>query len=600
MSRPALSVPSAVSAILRLTWPERGAPLAAAGSLASVVGAGAQLLIPLVLGAIVDQALIARDRAALGALTLLLVALATTTFAAHLGGRVAFGFLEDRALAAFQCRLLSRVNTVPKALLDRWRASELHAFFTEDGPKLATLPGSFLGETVTTVAQAVGLLSLLVWKLGGDAALVAVLVPLYLVLPLLLSPRLRSVSRRFRDAGAATSSRIQDLLHATRELRIFGRERWAVDSLDPHFEARRGQRLRLDLLRASTWANYALTFLVGAAVYWYGGLLVFEGKLSVGELVAIVALLTYLESPVQSIVELNSRLQGMRGSLERLDPLLSAPAEPHGGEIELPPGRGMSLRFDRVGFMYDGSGADALRDLSFSVAAGSRAAVVGQSGAGKSTLVALLLRLYDATEGAILVDGRDVLEYSVHSLRGAIGFVPQDPLLLPGSIRDNVRLAAPEVSDAEIARCCRMAELHDLVEELPAGYDTEVGDQAVRLSGGQRQRLAVARALARAPTLLILDEGTAGLDTVIEGTVLDNLASLHGLTTLVITHRLHTVTDFDLILVLDAGRLVASGTHDHLLATCGLYAQLQGIPWPERAAPAGPQIEPFTEELVAP
>jgi len=242
-----------------------------------------------------------------------------------------------------------------------------------------------------------------------------------------------------------------------------------------------------------------------------------------------------------------------------------------------------AIRFDHVTFTY-ADGEATLRDVDFTIESGQTVALIGQSGAGKSTLVSLLPRLYDATGGAVTIDGRDVRDYTIKSLRENIGVVPQDGALFGGTIRDNIVYGKSDATDEEVVAAARDAYLHDHIMRLPKGYDTVVSERGVSLSGGQRQRLAIARALVKDAPIVVLDEPTTGLDAESEGAVIKALDRLLvGRTAVIIAHRLDTIRRADLIVVLEDGRIVDQGTHDDLMARGGRYQGLFDLQSPEGA-----------------
>jgi ATP-binding cassette subfamily B protein len=316
------------------------------------------------------------------------------------------------------------------------------------------------------------------------------------------------------------------------------------------------------------------------AVVWVGGLQVIGGSLTIGELVAFNTYLSLLLFPILSIGFLSSAIPRAGASalrvFEVLDASLDVTDKP--GATALPPVVGR-VEFRDVHFRYPGSDREVLRGVSFAAEPGQTVAILGTTGSGKSTIVNLLPRFYDATGGAVLIDGHDVRDVTLTSLRSQIGIVLQDTLLFSGAVRENIAYGRPDATQDEIEAAARAAQADEFIRTLPQGYDTVVGERGVGLSGGQRQRVAIARALLVAPRLLILDDSTSAVDAGTEAAIqeaLDRLMRDARRTAFVIAQRISTVRDANLILVLDEGRIAASGTHAELLETSELYNEILG------------------------
>ena len=383
-------------------------------------------------------------------------------------------------------------------------------------------------------------------------------------------------TERVKELEAGLVGRLFEVFSAMRLVKSFARE--------PH-EARRYSSFGETVMNARiaiTWqeslfsvAVTAVTIFGTALVLVVGGGQVLRGELTVGQLTVVIAYLAAVYGPLSSIAHTTGRLQGAVAGARRVRAALALLPETidRPDAIEAGPLRG-EIRFEDVGFSYP-NGNEVLRNISFDARPGELVAVVGLTGAGKTTLVGLIPRFYDPASGRVLVDGVDVRGYRVRSLRERIGIVLQDPVLLSGTIADNIRYGRLDASDAEIEAAARAAHAHEFIVRLPKKYDSEVSEGGKGLSGGERQRLSVARAILKNAPILILDEPTSSLDAISEEIVFAALKRLRGgRTTIVIAHRLSTVRDADRILVLDGGRIVAQGRHEELLTSNLLYRRM--------------------------
>ncbi|HKI56210.1 MAG TPA: ABC transporter ATP-binding protein [Trueperaceae bacterium] len=402
---------------------------------------------------------------------------------------------------------------------------------------------------------------------------------------------LRQLSRRIRSQVGELTGIASEAIQNAGVVKLFTAEEEELGRFADASEGYRdygiARRLQSGMMQAGVGLSSG--FGTGALLLLGGWLIVLKqtgaplplgvGGLSTGELTAFLLYVSELVTPVVFVLNFNNQLQAGAAAIERIDELLAETPEVGGREAR--PAAAGDLRFEGVTFRYPGSQARALDGFDLTVPFGATVALVGPSGAGKSTVVKLLGRLYDPEGGAILLGGRDLRRLELGALRGALAVVPQDPTLFSGSARDNIRYARPDADDAAVTEAARLANALDFITALPRGFDTEVGERGVKLSGGQKQRIAIARALLRGATLLVLDEATSSLDSESEAVIQDALAGLftrrREVTSLVIAHRLSTVRNADRIAVMDRGHVVELGDHAALLAQGGLYARLHAI-----------------------
>ncbi len=429
---------------------------------------------------------------------------------------------------------------------------------------------------LVTVFVYLGLMFWYSWKM---ALLVLVIIPPFFLLALIATPFLQKISREIFNAVVSESSYLIEAISGVRTVKSTAVEqtvRWHWEELLSK-EVKTNFSGQIISNRLQIFSN-TIEAVVTTALLWFGAYQVIHNELTIGQLVAFNMLLGNIIKPFQRLTVLWNQLQEVMIAVERINDVLDAEPEEDlhsSARQSLPPIQG-NIRFDNVTFRYHPEGdINVLENLSFEVQSGQMVALVGRSGSGKTTISKLVLGLYPPTDGKVLIDGHDITSLSLRSLREQVGVVDQDTFLFGGTIRDNISLAYPGATLPEIIEAARLAGANEFIKKLPMGYETQIGEGGGMLSGGQRQRIAIAKALLCNPKLLVLDEATSHLDAESERIIQTNLGTiLKGRTTLVIAHRLSTVRNADLILVLDRGVLVESGTHQELMAKRGHYFYL--------------------------
>ncbi len=469
--------------------------------------------------------------------------------------------------------------------------TEIQSRITTDTTLLQTVIGSSISIALRNALMFVGGVILLFVTNAKLSLLVLGSVPFVVAPVVIFGRRVRKLSRTSQDTLADVGSYAGEALRQIKIVQAFNHQARDEASFTRRVEI--AFDVAVHRIRQRSWLVALVMLLVLSAIatmLWVGGQDVLNGTISPGELAAFIFYAFIVAGSVGAISEVYSDLQRAAGATERLIELLEARSvltEPTEPATATGTGR---LALEAVGFNYPTRPEQPVLDaVSFNLEPGELVALVGPSGAGKSTLFDLLLRFYDPAEGAIRLDGADLRELALEDVRRDIGFVPQDPVLFAGSLRDNLTYGAPEATDLEVERALHLAHAQGFVAALPEGLDTAVGEGGVGLSGGQRQRLAIARALLPKPKILLLDEATSALDADSEKHISESIEELQGqCSVLVIAHRLSTVRRADRIVVLDAGRVQATGTHEQLVAGNPLYRRFVKIQF---AAPDEPGVE---------
>lgn len=431
---------------------------------------------------------------------------------------------------------------------------------------------TFISDIVTLTAV-IGMLFFLEWRV---AAIILGLVPFYVISYLAFLKYIRQVSNEQRRLYDEMLGQLAEKIAGIGVVKAFVREDYERNS----FMGTVRQKFAVDMKQVHLNRRLGLISSVISAlgtgvVYSYGGWLVQHHEMTPGKLVAMTFYIGFVFNPAVRVVDFNNTVQWAVSAMDRVFQTLDTRPEIEDSPqaLPLPPIQG-NVRFDHVTFEYAG-GKQAIRDVSLEVRAGELIALVGHSGAGKTTLMNLLMRFYDPKRGRVLVDGYDLVDLRLESMRKQISMVAQENVLFSVSILENVRYGNRDATLEEAERACKAADLHDFVMSLPDGYETMIGEYGIKLSGGQKQRLALARALVTDPKVLILDDVTSALDGETEARVQDALKSvMQGRTTFIIAHRLSSVVDADRIVILEDGAIVDIGTHAELVARPGIYRDL--------------------------
>jgi ATP-binding cassette, subfamily B, bacterial len=552
------------------------------------LSAGLGVISPFLLRGVLDDAIPNGDTVLLTWLVAGMIAIAIATGALGVAQTWMSNVVGQQVMHDLRAAVYRHLQRLSMAFFTRTRTGEVQSRIASDIggiQSVVTSTATSIVSNVTTVVAAIIAMFALDWRLATFALAV---LPFFVWMTRRVGGERRKITAERQSRVADMSSLVEESLSVSGIL--LGRTMGRGAELADRFTAESAELAELEVRSrmAGRWrmASVQMSFaIMPALVYWFAGQ---TGAISIGTLVAFTTLQTRLLFPIGSLLSVSVDVQSSMALFHRIFEYLDLPVDlaERPDAVTLGDVRG-EVAFRGVTFGYDADGPATLDGVDLDVPAGSFTAIVGETGSGKTTLAYLVARLYDVDAGSVTIDDVDVRDATFVSLARTVGLVSQDTYLFHASVRDNLRFAKPDATDAELEAAARAAQIHDLIAGLPDGYDTVVGERGYRFSGGEKQRIAIARVVLRNPPILVLDEATSALDTETERAVqeaLDRLAA--GRTVIAIAHRLSTVRDADQIVVLDHGRIVERGTHEELLDAGGRYAALAARSDTGEAAPA--------------
>jgi ABC-type multidrug transport system fused ATPase/permease subunit len=542
-----------------------------------LIQTGMHLAPPLIQGKVVDDVIRAGDLARLTRLILLLIGTHALLHLSDFADMYLRHALGERFILELRVRLYNHLQRLSLAFYERTSTGELMSRVTNDVNAMESFITHGVPLTVVDLLRLIGA-SIILLTLHWQLALVVLIpLPLMAVGLRIFNQRVRPIYRQVRDRLGDINARLQDNLAGIRVIQAFEQEENELRTFSTVSEDYYRERVNAIRLWSTFFpALHFLTSVGGALVLGFGARAVVADRITLGTLVAFLGYITSFYAPLRRLTQVDNTFQQAIAAGERIFELLDEETEIDSAPdaLALAETRG-EVRFEDVHFRY-GEGDEVLHDIDFHMAPGEVVALVGPSGAGKTSIANLLCRFYDPGHGRILVDGHDLRDLDLQSLRQHIAVVLQDTFLFNSTVRENICYGMPDATEAEMVAAAEAAHAHDFIlNELPNGYDTEIGERGVRLSGGQKQRLALARAIITNPSILILDEATSSVDAEAEYLIQQALNDvLRGRTALVIAHRLSTIRNADKIIALEDGRIREVGDHHDLLDRGGLYSQL--------------------------
>lgn len=552
------------------------------------------LVIPEVIQRVIDIGLVQKQERYLFGAALVILGIGVLRAVLPFGTRYLSEWTAAHIGFDLRNRMFNHIQYLPFSYHDHAQSGQLISRTIEDVRAIERFTGFSVTELVRVVLLMLGIIIILFIEQASLAAIALLPTIPMLLITLSFGRRVGGLFLKVDNTLGELSSRLQENVTGAQVVRAFAREPYEVERF-----AKTNRQLYQDSVKViNTFSRIMpttnLLVISGTIlILWFGGQMVLNGTLTLGELVAFNTYILLLSGPTQQLAWLvNSAGEAVAGVQRTYEILDTAPAitSPQNA-IQLPTLTGR-VDFEHVCFRYGGENVAALEEIDLHIEPNQVVALIGPTGSGKTSLVNLIPRFYDATEGAVKVDGHDVRQVELVTLRRQIGIVLQTSLLFSSSVRENIAYGRPDASLEEVIEAAKAAQAHDFIMELSEGYETIVGERGITLSGGQRQRVAIARALLLDPRILILDDSTSSVDTQTERLIQQALNHLmEGRTTFVIAHRLSTVHRADLILVLEGGRIVERGKHHELLASAGLYRQIYDLQLRDQ--------EQFREEMVA-
>ena len=573
--------------ILKFIRPYLGRLIAA--GFCTVMTAAANLYVPWIVRDVIDKVFQNKDSDLLNLISLGIVVIFFARGIFYYGQSYLMNYVGESIVIDVRGIVYRKLMTLSTHFFDTNKLGTIMSYVTND---VAALQGAMVANSIEIITEtsvligSVGAMVYLDWKL---TLFTFCTFPVVLFFMDFFGKKIRKSGHRIQQATADITSILQETLAATRVVKSFVREPYEIARFDQQNKANFYANMKSAKLMGTLSPVIEFIAALGVtAIIWFGGRSVIGGDITAGSLVAFLVYAINISNPIKRIARVLGSIQKALAAAERvfyiMDLTDTIPQKPDA--ITLPSVEG-NVEFRHVSFAYN-KGETILHDVSFSAKAGQAIALVGPSGAGKSTVASLLPRFYDVTEGAIFVDGHDVRDVTLASLREQVGIVPQETNLFNDTVYNNILYGRLDATRDEVIAAAKAANADEFIQQLPKGYDTQLGDRGVNISGGQRQRISIARAILKNPRILILDEATSALDTESERIVQEALDRLMvGRTSFVIAHRLSTIQNAAKIIVLDKGSIVEEGTHQQLMAKHGLYAHLHDIQFKENQTASG-------------
>lgn len=554
--------------------------------LCTCLAAGCNLYLPWIIKDVVDKVLVQKDVRMLYLIAASIVVVFIIRGLFFYGQSYLMSWVGQRVVIDIRGAIFRKLQRLSMSFYDKNKTGTIMSYVTNDVAALQVAMVDKAVELVTEGLVLLGSIAAMLWLDWKLTLFTFCTFPIVLWFMDFFGKKIRRNGGRIQECTADLTSVLQEVVSSARVVKSFVREDYEIKRFDAQNMTNFYANMKNIKLNALLTPTVELVAAIGVTVVmWYGGMSVISGTITAGSLIAFLVYAVNIANPIKRLTRVVSSIQQALAAGERVFGILDL--EENIKELPsaklLPPVQGY-VEFKHVDFAYN-KDEQVIEDLSFKVNRGQIVAIVGPSGAGKSTIASLLPRFYDVTNGSIVIDGMDIRDVTLNSLREQVGIVPQETLLFNGSVYDNILYGRLDATKEEVEAAAKAANAHDFIMGLPEGYDTMLGDRGVNISGGQRQRISIARAILKNPQILILDEATSALDTESERVVQEALDRLMvGRTSFVIAHRLSTIKNADRILVMEKGRLVEDGSHEELMAQEGLYAHLYRIQYRSKEA----------------